>query len=36
MAGHRYGGYWTHQKLSVLEKYLNAYTQALKKIRPLN
>jgi len=31
MGGHRYGGYWTNQKLSVLEKYLNAYTQALKK-----
>ena len=26
-----YGGEWTHQKLDILEDYLNAYTTALKK-----
>lgn len=26
----RFGGEWTEQKLSILEKYLNAYTTALK------
>ena len=25
-----YGGEWTHQKLDILEDYLNAYTTALK------
>ncbi len=29
-ASHRFGGEWTRQKLEVLEKYLAAYTQALK------
>ena len=26
----RYGGRWTSEKLDILEKYLNAYTRALK------
>ncbi|MEQ9078130.1 MAG: three-Cys-motif partner protein TcmP [Sandaracinaceae bacterium] len=30
-APHRFGGEWTRQKLDVLEKYLAAYTQVLKK-----
>ena len=31
MSAHKYGGYWTPQKLGVLEKYLNAYTEALSQ-----
>ena len=26
----KYGGPWTREKLNILEKYLNAYTKALK------
>jgi three-Cys-motif partner protein len=30
MAEHRFGGAWTEEKLTVLHKYLNAYTKVLK------
>jgi three-Cys-motif partner protein len=32
-AGLRFGGNWTDQKLTILRKYLNAYTMALKNKR---
>jgi three-Cys-motif partner protein len=31
--GHQFGGQWTERKLFVLEKYLEAYTTALKNFR---